>query len=295
MTPEQLVSLREHSSREHVFLKTLSDLTEDQRKILGFDKSFRKVSNNKVGEIDVTNQDVKSQVTEAYDLEIRIGGFISDWTMNQIESKIEMYKEENNKYPTNLFVRINSGGGSAFAGMSIHNYLSTYSGNVDTIIDGLAASAAASIFMAGQERLIHKNMTTFMIHRAMSWIDILEFGNQNYLSTVDVEREKQQVLQLLQVLDVDLIDLYDEKTELNKTQVIKYMDNEHFFNKTEMIKFGIATGVYEKPSSKKEDNDETEDQSQESNQVDPKQNRPKGETSNNSSADMDILARALFF
>ena len=290
----QLKSLENYCKRESEFLQTLKDLDEKQINALGFGKLYNQITNSKAGKLDLENSKVVVNQNDDYDLEIMITGYIYDFILASVQRQIENYRQENNKAPENIMVRINSSGGSAFAGMAIYNYLSTYKGNVTTIIDGLAASAAASIFMAGKERLIHNNMITFMIHRAMSYIDIFEFGNSNYLKTVDVQREKDQVLQILQVLDDDLIEMYTEKTELNEKQVLKYMDDEYFFNKKEMLKFGIATSVYKKDKDDEEENkSKATDQSKEDiNSVDPKQtDRPKGETSSNGA---DLIANSLY-
>ena len=258
-------------------------------------KIYNQITNSEVGGIiKLEESNVAFNEINSDTLEIMITGYIYDFTLSELQSKIEIYRsEKKGSAPKNLLVRINSTGGSAFAGMAIYNYLNTYGGTVKTVIDGLAASAAATIFMSGKERLIHDNMITFMIHRAMSYIDILEFGNSTYLQTVDVQREKDQVLQLLEVLDNDIIDLYVQKTKMDKKQVIQNMDKEYFFNKSEMLKFGIATGIYEKPE---EEESETEDQSQGENkkEVDPKQStRPNGDTPSNDMSDM--IADCLLF
>ena len=46
-------------------------------------------------------------------------------------------------------VRINSPGGDAFEGFAIYNILNSYEGEVTTVVDGVAASAAAYLAMAG--------------------------------------------------------------------------------------------------------------------------------------------------
>lgn len=60
-------------------------------------------------------------------------------------------------------VRINSGGGDVFAAHAIHNQLVAYKGRVTVVIDGLAASAATIIAVAG-DRIIMPSNALFMIH-----------------------------------------------------------------------------------------------------------------------------------
>src|SRR5258707_711782 len=65
-----------------------------------------------------------------------------------------------------LEVHINSPGGDAFDGMTIYNALAGRKGNVTTVVDGLAASAASTIAMAGKTRLMSPG-SMMMIHDAM--------------------------------------------------------------------------------------------------------------------------------
>lgn len=62
-------------------------------------------------------------------------------------------------------VKINSGGGFAFDGISIYNALRQHDGSVTTIATGIAASAASAIFMAGQTRIVADG-AMLMIHDA---------------------------------------------------------------------------------------------------------------------------------
>ena len=65
------------------------------------------------------------------------------------------FKEALNNVDTpNLTVRINSMGGSVSEGLAIYNLLSDFKGNVTTIVDGFACSAASVVFMAGHKRIV---------------------------------------------------------------------------------------------------------------------------------------------
>lgn len=63
-------------------------------------------------------------------------------------------------------VRINSGGGDVFDGLAIYNYLAGR-GDVETVIDGLAASAASLPFLAGSKRRMPK-AAFLMVHNPWS-------------------------------------------------------------------------------------------------------------------------------
>lgn len=63
-------------------------------------------------------------------------------------------------------VHINSNGGSVFAGIAIYNMLKSYSGKVTVYIDGVAASIASVIAMAG-DRIIMRTGSALMVHSPM--------------------------------------------------------------------------------------------------------------------------------
>src|SRR5690606_7844670 len=67
-----------------------------------------------------------------------------------------------------LYVRINSPGGSAFAGIAIYNMLRRLDAEVVVTVDGLAASAASIIAMAGDKVSVSKG-AMLMIHNAWTW------------------------------------------------------------------------------------------------------------------------------
>ena len=73
----------------------------------------------------------------------------------------------------NVRVRINSPGGDVFDGLAIYNALLAWKGNVECVVDGLAASAASFIAMAGDTVRIHES-AMLMVHRAWG----LAIGNE---------------------------------------------------------------------------------------------------------------------
>ncbi len=74
--------------------------------------------------------------------------------------------------PGPVDVRINSGGGDAFDGVAIHTLLARHNGAVTTYVDGLAASAASFIALAGA-RVVMSRGAFMMIHDAMT----MTYGN----------------------------------------------------------------------------------------------------------------------
>lgn len=76
--------------------------------------------------------------------------------------------------PGSVNVRINSGGGDVFQGVAIHTLLARHAGTVTTYVDGLAASAASFIMLAGS-RIVAARNSFVMIHDAMTFT----YGNGN--------------------------------------------------------------------------------------------------------------------
>lgn len=99
--------------------------------------------------------------------------------------------------PGPLNVRINSGGGDVFDGVAIHSLLARHPGAVTAYVDGLAASAASFIMLAG-ERIVSARNAFVMIHDAMTYT----YGNG------DTHRASGE---LLDKVSDNIADMYAEK------------------------------------------------------------------------------------
>ena len=124
----------------------------------------------------------------------RIGG--GGWFMDGISaSDVAAALKEAGPGPIN--VRINSGGGDVFDGVAIHSLLARHPGTVTTYVDGLAASAASFIMLAG-ERVVASRNSMVMIHDAMTGV----FGAKARLA---------RALELLDKVSDNIADMYAEK------------------------------------------------------------------------------------
>ena len=128
-------------------------------------------------------------------------------------------------------VRINSPGGAADEGIGIYNLLKNHAGEVTTINDSLAASAASVIFLGGSKRLMGDG-SRVMIHRAMG----VAFGNSD---------ELRKTLQALESYDASLLDIYSQYL-LNddKAAIEAMLSAETWFGVDEAIEAGLATARY---------------------------------------------------
>lgn len=98
-------------------------------------------------------------------VEIRIYDEIGFWgvTAKTFVDELDLIAVDANR----ILVSINSPGGDVFDALAIYNALLRHNLPVTTRVDGVAASAASLIFMAGSERLMPEN-AVLMVHNA--WI-----------------------------------------------------------------------------------------------------------------------------
>lgn len=129
----------------------------------------------------------------------------------------------------NLVVRINSYGGSVSEGLAIYSLLSDFKGNLTTIVDGFACSAASVIFMAGKNRIVPEN-GLLMIHNAWSYAE----GDSNVMKKVAEDLEK---------ITQPSVNIYVSKTGLSEEDIKKKMDKETWITSREAFELGFATSI----------------------------------------------------
>jgi len=136
----------------------------------------------------------------------------------------------------NITVRINSPGGDVFDGVAIFNALKEHDARVTTRIEGLAASIASIIALAGDEVQAHKN-AMYMIHDP--WV--LTAGNQYDL---------REIADLLQKIGGNLLDIYYDKSNIGKRDLKQMMKDETWFTAQEAKDRGLVDTVLDAGSAK---------------------------------------------
>ena len=132
----------------------------------------------------------------------------------------------------NIELHINSFGGSIFASVSIYNHIKALDKNVTVYIDGLAASGASLIAMAGSKLIMPKN-TTMMIHRASSYC----WGNCNDLK---------KVAETLEKLDnATVFETYKAKFKGTEEELKTLIDSETWLSADECLENGFCDEVIE--------------------------------------------------
>ena len=158
-----------------------------------------------------------------------LNGEISDETWWGDEVTPKLFKDELMAGSGNITVWINSPGGDVFAAAQIYNMLMDYEGNVTVKIDGLAASAASVIAMAGGDVY-------------MSPVSMIMIHNPSTIAIGDSE-EMLRAKALLDEVKESIINAYELKTGLSRTKLSHLMDAETWMNANKAIELGFADKV----------------------------------------------------
>ena len=128
-----------------------------------------------------------------------------------------------------ITVWINSPGGDCVAAAQIYNMLREYEGKVTVKIDGIAASAASVIAMAG-DTVLMSPVSMMMIHNPMT----IAFGDSG---------EMQKAIDMLSSVKDSIINAYELKTGLSRTKLAHLMDAETWMDAGKAVELGFADGI----------------------------------------------------
>lgn len=161
----------------------------------------------------------KVQAKDNGDAEILIYDFIG-WPYNDPRELIAALSGMDS-----VTVRINSPGGDVFDGMAIYNAFQSHKGNVTTRIEGVAASMASVIALAGKKVQAYDN-TMFMIHNAWG----LVIGNQYDL---------REGADILEKIDGNILNVYYDKSKVGKRELSDMMKAETWLTAKEAKEKGF--------------------------------------------------------
>ena len=130
---------------------------------------------------------------------------------------------------TEITVRINSPGGSVFDGIAILNALRGHKAKITTVVDGLAASAASFIAMAGDEVVMGRN-SEMMIHDASG----ICIGNAQDMETMHANLER---------VSANIASIYAERTGGTADEWRAAMLAETWYSANEAVAAGLADRV----------------------------------------------------
>jgi len=174
---------------------------------------------------------VKNETPDEFGSErtLYLDGEISDETWYGDEITPQMFKDELNKATGDITLWINSPGGDCFAAAQIYNMLMDYKGNVTVKIDGLAASAASVIAMAGT-KVCMSPVAMMMIHNPAT----IAIGD---------EAEMQKAIDMLAEVKESIVNAYEIKTGMSRVSIAHLMDAESWFNAKKAVELKFADEV----------------------------------------------------
>lgn len=160
---------------------------------------------------------------------LRLEGAIAEETWWGDEVTPKLFKQELFSGEGDVTVWINSPGGDVFAAARIYNLLKEYPGKVTVKVDGIAASAASVIAMAGEETL-------------MSPVSYMTIHNPATIAIGD-SAEMLRAKATLDEIKEGIINAYELKTKLDRERISKMMDEEFCFNAKKALELRFADGI----------------------------------------------------
>ncbi|EJA5902362.1 TPA: Clp protease ClpP [Clostridioides difficile] len=189
--------------------------------------------------LNQANEEVAERVLELH-------GTIAEESWFDDDVTPQLFKDELNAGSGDITVWINSPGGDCVAAAQIYNMLTQYKGNVTVKIDGIAASAASVIAMAGNTVLMSP-VSMMMIHNPAT----VAFGDH---------AEMQKAIDMLAEVKESIINAYVIKTGLSRSKLSHLMDAETWMDANKAVELGFADDIIMRAETKPNINPEEADQ-----------------------------------
>ena len=173
---------------------------------------------------------------------LRLEGTIAEESWFDDDVTPALFKADLNAGSGPITVWINSPGGDCVAAAQIYNMLMDYPGDVTVKVDGIAASAASVIAMAGT-RVLMSPVSTMMIHNPLT-------------VAVGDSEEMRRAIQMLDEVKESIINAYEIKTGLSRARLSHLMDAETWMDAHSAVELGFADDILKRSS---EDAEEEED------------------------------------
>lgn len=174
-------------------------------------------------EIETENED------EGVERILELNGTIASETWFNDDITPKMFKDELYKGSGKVTVWINSPGGDSLAASQIYTMLKDYKNSVTVKIDGLAASAASVIAMAG-DKIIMSPTSLMMIHNPST----IAQGDHN---------DMKKAIDILDEVKESIINAYEAKTHKSRSYLSKLMEEETWMNAKKALELGFADEI----------------------------------------------------
>jgi ATP-dependent Clp protease protease subunit len=169
--------------------------------------------------------------TESAERTLFLNGTIAEDSWFDDDVTPQIFKDELDSGTGNITVYINSYGGDCIAAAQIYNMLTNYSGKVTVKVDGIAASAASVIAMAG-DKVLMSPVSVLMIHNPLTMV----CGDHT---------EMQKAIDMLAEVKESIINAYEYKTGLSRAKLSHLMESETWMNANKAVELGFADGIIE--------------------------------------------------
>ena len=156
-------------------------------------------------------------------------GIIAEESWFSDEVTPAMFKEELFAGSGPILLHINSPGGDCIAASQIYTMLMDYPHDITVQIDGMAASAASVIAMAGT-KVCMSPTSMMMIHNPFT----CAMGDSD---------EMRKAIQLLDEVKESIINAYEIKTGLSRTKLSHLMDSETWMNALKAKELGFCASA----------------------------------------------------
>lgn len=158
--------------------------------------------------------------------ELIIDGVIASesWFGDEVTPK--MFRDDLDGNSGNITVRINSPGGDVFAGVAIYNMLNEHEGQVTVKVDGIAASIASLISMAG-DNIVMLPGSMMMVHNPWT----MAVGNADDL---------EQVVESLKKTSESMLPIYVARTGQSEEKIKELLKAETWMTAEDAVELGFA-------------------------------------------------------
>ncbi|MDL2318400.1 Clp protease ClpP [Eubacteriales bacterium OttesenSCG-928-A19] len=166
---------------------------------------------------------------EAGERTLFLDGVIASESWYDDDVTPEMFRKELHSGEGPVTIWLNSPGGDVWAAAQIYNMLMEYPGNITIKIDGIAASAASVIAMAGGDIF-------------MSPVAMMMMHNPSTFAIGDAE-EMVRAKAMLDEVKESIISAYELKTGLSRAEIADMMDAETWLNARKAVELGFADDI----------------------------------------------------
>ena len=160
---------------------------------------------------------------------LTLNGTIAEESWFEDDVTPRMFRDELNAGTGDVVIWINSPGGDCVAASQIYTMLMDYKGHITVKIDGIAASAASVIAMAGTEVLMAPT-SLLMLHNPLT----VAIGDSE---------EMQKAIAMLDEVKESIINAYELKTGMSRAKLAHLMDAETWLNAQKAIELGFADSM----------------------------------------------------